>query len=206
MGHLRSFMFGGSTVQCFIWLNSNHVCGTNITVAAVTKVHCLYNVRCCLAVDPESLQRCFSWMDLRTLIKFHVLLGKSALAYYKSKESLGPHAPSYETVHNWVNAIKNCQEETDDAPLIGGPTSATDECNMEQVKSVLEHMHSIICTAIATEVRISPAYVYHILTNSLGKQKVYAKWIPQALYDDQRTTCVLLATTHLQHGEMKAVY
>jgi len=133
-------------------------------------------------------------------------LGKNALSYYKSKESLGTHTPSYETVHQWVNAIKNGQEETDDAPLSGAPTSATDECNMEQVKSVLEHMHSIICMAVATEVRICPANVYHILINSLGKQKVYAKWIPQALYDDQRTMCVLLASAHWQHGEMKAVY
>jgi len=177
------------------------VCGTNGTIAAVTKVHCPCDVRCCLAVDWESLQRCFSWMDLGTLIKFHVLLGKSALTYYKSKESLGTHAPSNETVHQWVNVIKNGQEETDDAPLIGAPTSATDERNMEQVKSVLEHTHSIICMATATQVRISPANVYHILTNSLGKQKVYAKWILQALYDNQRTMCVL-ATTHLQHGEM----
>jgi hypothetical protein len=56
-----------------------------------------------------------------------------------------------------------------------------------------------------TDCRISPANVYHILTNSLGKQKVCAKWIPQVLNDDQRTMCVL-ATTHLQHREMKAVY
>jgi hypothetical protein len=49
------------------------------------------------------------------------------------------------------------------------PTSATDECHMEQVKSVLECMCSILCTAVATEVRISPASVYCILTNSLGR-------------------------------------
>jgi transposase len=91
-------------------------------------------------------------MDLRTLIKFHVLLSKSALAYYKSKESLGTHAVSYETVHQWVNAIKNGQEETDNAPLIGAPSSATDERNMEKVKSVLEHTRSITCMTFATEV------------------------------------------------------
>jgi len=134
-----------------------------------------------------------------------VLLGKNALAYYKSKESLRTHASSYETVHQWVNAIKNGQEEINDAPLSGAPTSAIDECNMEKVKSVLENMHSIICMAVATEVSVCPANVYHILTNSLEKQKVYAKWIPQALYDDQRTMCVLLASAHQQHGEMKAV-
>jgi len=66
-----------------------------------------------------------------------------------------------------VKAIKNGREETGDAPHSGSPT---DECHMEQVKSVLEHTHSISCMATITEVGISPN-VYHILNNSLGKQK-----------------------------------
>jgi hypothetical protein len=57
---------------------------------------------------------------------------------------------------------------------------------------------SISCTAIAKEVRISPASVYSILTNSLGKWKVCAKWIPHMLKNDQRAMHVLLATTYLQ--------
>jgi hypothetical protein len=70
-----------------------------------------------------------------------------------------------------MKAIKNGWEETGDAPHGGVPTSARDERHMEQVKSVLEHMHSISCTANFTKNGISPASVYHILTNSLGKQK-----------------------------------
>jgi hypothetical protein len=65
------------------------------------------------------------------------------------------------------------------------------------VKSVLEHTHSISCTAVATEVGISPASVYSILTNSLGKLKVCAKWIPYVLNDYLRAMRVL-ATIHLQ--------
>jgi len=86
-----------------------------------------------------------------------------------------------------VNAIKNGQEEKDDALRSAAPTSATDECHME-------HMSSISCKATDMEVRISLA----ILTNSLGKQRVCAKWIPHVLNDNQRTICVVLATTHLQ--------
>jgi len=48
-----------------------------------------------------------------------------------------------------VNAIKNGWEEAVDAPRSGAPTSVMDECNMEQVKSVLEHMHSISCTTFS---------------------------------------------------------
>jgi uracil DNA glycosylase len=70
---------------------------------------------------------------------------------------------------------------------------------VNQVKLVLEGTRSISCTAIATEVGISAASVYHILTNSLGKRKVCANWIPHMLNDDQRAMHVLLTNTHLQH-------
>jgi hypothetical protein len=67
---------------------------------------------------------------------------------------------------------------------------------VKQVKSV-EGTRSISCTANATEVGISPASVYRILTNSVGKRKVCANWIPHVLNDDQRAMRVL-ATTHMQ--------
>jgi hypothetical protein len=87
-----------------------------------------------------------------------------------------------------VKAIKNGQEETGDAPHSGGPTSATDEHHMEQVKSVLECMHSTSCTATVTKIGISPA------TN-----KSLCKWIPHMLNDDRTATHVRLTNTHLQH-------
>jgi hypothetical protein len=74
-----------------------------------------------------------------------------------------------------VNSIKNGLEETDDAPHSGTPTSVTDEFHMEQVESVHERMRCISCTGIATEDGISPASVYLIITNSLGKQKSLCK-------------------------------
>jgi hypothetical protein len=68
-----------------------------------------------------------------------------------------------------MNATKNGQEKTDYAYHSGAPTTVTDECHMEQVESVLEHTYSISCMTNATDVRISPASVYGILTTSLGK-------------------------------------
>jgi hypothetical protein len=53
------------------------MCGASGSIAAVTKVHCLCDISCCLAMDRERLQGSFSWME--TLIKFSVLLGKSTL-------------------------------------------------------------------------------------------------------------------------------
>jgi len=95
-----------------------------------------------------------------------------------------------------VISIKNGLEKTDDGHHCGTPTSVTDEFPMEQVKSVREHMPSISCTGIVIEDRISPASVYLIITNSLGKQKVCVKRVPHMLSDDQRSMHVI-ATTHL---------
>jgi hypothetical protein len=81
-----------------------------------------------------------------------------------------------------------------------------DERHVKQVKSVLEDTHSISCTEIATEVGISPASVYCILTISLGKRKVCAKWISHVLNNDQRA-CVFLSPTPIcSVGEMKAMH
>ena len=75
------------------------MCGTSCTTAAVTNVHCLCDVSSCLAMVRERLQGSFSQMDMRTLIKFHVLLGKTALECYKSlKEGSGTHTPPCENV------------------------------------------------------------------------------------------------------------
>jgi len=76
---------------------------------------------------------------VRTLIKFHVLLGNSILACYKSlKEGLGTHVASYELFAKWGNAINNNDwEETDNAPRRRAPASAMDEPHMKQLKSLL---------------------------------------------------------------------
>jgi len=85
---------------------SYDVCGGSGTAASVTKVHCLCDVYCCLAMNQEGLQGSFLQRDMRTLIKFRVLSGKSALECYKSlKDSLGTHVLSYEAVCQWVSAI-----------------------------------------------------------------------------------------------------
>ena len=82
------------------------MCGGSGTAASVTKVHCLCDVYCCLAMNQEGLQGSFLQRDMRTLIKFHVLLGKSTLEYYKSlKEGLRMHVLLHETVCQWVSAI-----------------------------------------------------------------------------------------------------
>ena len=75
-------------------------------------------------------------MDVRTLIKFYVLLGKSGLECCMSfMEGLGTYASLSNCQCVWV-PLKNGREEIDDAPRSGASTSVTDECHVEQMKSV----------------------------------------------------------------------
>jgi hypothetical protein len=71
------------------------------------------------------------------------------------------------------------------------------------MKFVVERIGNISCTAIATEVGISPASVYHIITNSLGKGKVRTKWIPHVLDNEQRAT-LFASLSICSVGDLKA--
>jgi hypothetical protein len=65
------------------------------------------------------------------------------------------------------------------------------------VKSVVERIGNILCTAIATEVGISPASVFHILTNSLGKEKFVQSGFHTS-WTMNKEPCVVHTTLHLQ--------
>jgi 3-hydroxy-3-methylglutaryl CoA synthase len=76
--------------------------------------------------------RKFLAVGCENITKISCLLGKSSLECYKSlKEGFETHAPSYETVHPWVNNIKNGSEEEDNASRSTALTMAMDEHHME---------------------------------------------------------------------------
>jgi hypothetical protein len=146
-------------------------------------------------------------MDVRTFIKFHMLLGKRTLKCYKSlKEGLGTLAPSYETVCRWVNSVKN-DKETDDAPCSGAPTSATHECHMEQVKSVLDQACSTSCLAFAAEVSIFPARVFFYVSSSTtwGNEKFVQSGFHTCSMMTKEPCMFFLSCPICSVGKMKAV-
>jgi hypothetical protein len=54
-GHFRSCMVTAPCSASYC-LNLNRLCGVSVSIGAVTKVHCLCDVICCLTVDQERLQ------------------------------------------------------------------------------------------------------------------------------------------------------
>jgi hypothetical protein len=56
------------------------------------------------------------------------------------------------------------------------------------------------------EVRISPAGVYHIFTNSLKKQKVCGKWIEHVVNNEKEPFMFFFPPPIYSFAEMKAMH
>jgi hypothetical protein len=89
-----------------------------------------------------------------------------------------------------MKAVCCGQEDAAVATCSGMPVTITDNKHVENIHAILKENHSIMCGPTAAEVGISTS-VFHILTKHLGKRKVYTKWIPQCLTEDQCATRVV---------------
>jgi len=87
-----------------------------------------------------------------------------------------------------MKAICRGQEDAEVSTCSGMPVTITDNKHVENIHAMLKENHSIMCKPIAAEVGISTTSVFHNLTEHLGKRKVYTKWIPQCLTEDQCAT------------------
>lgn len=118
------------------------MCGATGTNAAVAKERYLCDISCYLAMDQRKMQGSSSWTNIITLIQFNVVLNKSALECYMSKESWGTPAPSCETVHQWMNTIQNGRKDRR-RPSQCSPNKGDKWMPSGNVISVLEHTLSI---------------------------------------------------------------
>jgi len=91
-----------------------------------------------------------------------------------------------------MKAICRGQEGAEVGTCNGMPVTITYKKHVENIHAMLKENHSILCKPIAAEVGISTTSVFHILTKHLEKRKVYTKWIPQCLIEDQCATCVVV--------------
>lgn len=145
------------------------------------------------------MQQSFSRSDIRTIIKFNVLLGHSAIEIHRLLEqALADSSPSVQTVRKWVAAVKDGRHEMDDLPRSGRPESACVEANVEMVESQLLEDRRQSCEQIANQTGLCTGSVHKILTEKLGKRKVFAKWVPHLLSVEQRATRVQLCRQHLR--------
>ncbi|XP_076039471.1 protein GVQW3-like [Oratosquilla oratoria] len=122
----------------------------------------------------------FSKEEVRTIIKFSVLLGKSASAIHAElAQVLGEEsAPGLSTVKRWAVKFREGEAEVSDAPRSGRPRTATTDDNVALVQELLAEDRRLTVQEISLEVGISEGNVWDILHNKLQKRKKCARWVP----------------------------
>lgn len=150
-------------------------------------------------MDRGAAQRSFQKTDVRQLVKFHVLLKKSASDTHSLlREALEDCCPSYETVRKWHSSFSNGSLKVEDAPRSGRPTVASDEDHVELVRKFVEEDRRLTCEELSTMVGVSSFTVHNILRNKLHKRKLAAKWVPHVLTEEQQENRVRLCASNLR--------
>lgn len=140
----------------------------------------------------------FSTEEVRTIIKFGQLQGKTAPAIQAELvRALGEGAPSLATVKRWAARFRDGNSNVEDAPRTGRPTTATDESVVEQVRELVTEDRRLTVEEISAEVGISTGSAWEILHNKLNKRKKCARWVPHVLTEEQKACRVSISSAHL---------
>ena len=88
--------------------------------------------------------------------------------------------------------------DVEDEQRSGRPQTFTTGDNVEQVRTVVEEDRRRTCQDIENVTGMPHGTVYRILVDVLMKKKIFAKWIPHLLNEDQREERVRLCRANLR--------
>jgi len=120
-------------------------------------------------------------------VLFFFLQGKAPKEIHAIlKEILGEHAPSYDTIKNWVAQFKRGDFSTCDAPCPGRPKTVTTPEIIDQIHELILEDGRISAKSIAEQLGISHEWVGSNIHEDLDMWKLSAKWVPKCLNADQK--------------------
>lgn len=129
----------------------------------------------------------FSRYDIRVIIKFLVLSKKMPTEIHEQLHTvIGHSTPSIQTVRKWVVQILEGRDDMEDEERSGRPKSARTEANVDLVKLTVEEDKRRTCEEVEEITGIPHSTVHRILVEELGKKKIFAKWVPHLLTEEQR--------------------
>ena len=150
-------------------------------------------------MNVQEIKKSFSRYDIRIIIKFSVLLGKSATDIHTDLlAAIGDRAPSIQTTRKWMRAISEGRIDMDDDSRSGRPMSACGDAGVSAVEQSLADDRRKSCEEIADELPISSSSVHRILTEKLDKKKMFSKWVPHLLTPEQKEARVKFSRQFLR--------
>lgn len=124
----------------------------------------------------QNIDATFSRYDVRVVIKFSTLLGKSAVETHGDLcKVMGNNAPSIQTVRKWIREVEGGRSDLKDETHTGRPPVVICGDSVGRIKAVVEEDTRRTCREISEIVGMSSATVHRILTNGLGKKKSVCK-------------------------------
>jgi histone-lysine N-methyltransferase SETMAR len=104
-------------------------------------------------------------------------------------------------VSQWAPHFREGQVSIQDDPRSGQPVTAMDDTSMIIVSTLLEEDQRKSCEEIAHEPNKSTVSFSRIMTQTLQKRKVAAKWVPHQLSKEQKAARKSVTVGLLCHYE-----
>jgi len=101
-------------------------------------------------------------------------------------ETLGEHAPSYDTVKNWVAQFKRGDFSTYDVPRPGRPKTVTTPEIIDRIHELILEDRRISSKSKAELLGISREQVGSVIHEDLDMRKLSPKWVPKYPNADQK--------------------
>ena len=125
--------------------------------------------------------------DQGSCIKIETLRRKNPTEIYNAlHEVCGDSVVDHSTVTQWASRFREGRVSIQDDPRSGRPVTATDDTSVVIVSTLLEEGRRKSCEEVAHEANVSTASIFRIVTQTLQKRKVAAKWVPHQLSEEQK--------------------
>ena len=105
---------------------------------------------------------------------------------------------SYDTVRSWKNKFESGVESIRNAPKSGRPKYASRKEIFSKIKEIIEGDARFTIRDIARKVGVSLSTVHLILKKHLKVRKIFTRWVPHLLTDEQNRQRVKVAKKMLQ--------
>ena len=105
---------------------------------------------------------------------------------------------SYDTVRSWKNKFESGVESIKNAPKSDRPKFASRKEIVSKIKEIIEGDARFTVRDIARKVGISLSTVRLILKKHLKVRKIFARWVPHLLTDEQNRQRVKVVKKMLQ--------
>ena len=141
-------------------------------------------------------------LDQRINLKFFVKLKKMPTESLKMlQEAYRDQAMSRARVFEWHRRFREGEEDVEDKPRSGRPSSSKTDENVEAVRQAVRGDRRLTVRMIAEQVGIDRQTVWQIITEELRMRKICAKMVPKLLSDDQKARRMQVCEDTLQNIE-----